>query len=111
MAQISYSLNGDFCPTITPLFQGVCCAWSVVFSMMDSLLIEGGRLWVYRGELQAVFATELWTLAACCFMPVADGDENEQRPFAFGTTQPALAIPVTNISIPFTTAVIRQTCG
>jgi len=44
---------------------------------MDSLLIEGARLWVYRGELQAVFATELWTLAACCFVPLPDSQTIE----------------------------------
>jgi hypothetical protein len=42
MAQISFNLNGDFWPTIAPLFQAACCTCSDVSSMMDSRLIEGG---------------------------------------------------------------------
>ena len=38
--------------------------------MMDSMLIEGVQLWVYRGELQAFFAAPLRTLATCCFRPI-----------------------------------------
>ena len=55
MAQISFNLNGDFWPMITPLFQGACCSWSVVFSMMDSSLIEGVRLWADCRVAQTYF--------------------------------------------------------
>ena len=36
---------------------------------MDSMLIEGVQLWVYRRELQAFFAAALRPLATCCFRP------------------------------------------
>jgi hypothetical protein len=53
MAQMSFSLNGAFCPTIFPLFQGSLTGKTDTLSMMNSLMLKGFKLWLCAGKFQA----------------------------------------------------------